>query len=188
MAFYSTNELRSGLNIILDGEPCTIIENEFVKPGKGQPFNRVRLRKLGSGKVLGKIFKSSELLEAAEVIDINLIYLYNDSSFWYFMNNKTFEQTIADAKVVRESAKWLVEQDQCILTLWNNQPIAVIPPKFVELEVIETDPGLKGDTANSTGKPARLTTGAIVKVPLFVHVGEIIKVDTRNGLYVSRIK
>ncbi|RLR17684.1 elongation factor P [Sodalis-like symbiont of Bactericera trigonica] len=188
MASYSTNEFRSGLKIMLDGEPCAIIENEFVKPGKGQAFSRVRLRKLVSGKVLEKTFKSGDSVEAADVMDINLTYLYSDGEFWHFMNNENFEQLAADAKAVGDNAKWLVEQAECVLTLWNGQPIAVTPPNFVEMEITETDPGLKGDTAGTGGKLAKLITSAVVKVPLFVQIGEVIKVDTRSGEYVSRVK
>ncbi|WP_434525867.1 elongation factor P [Photorhabdus asymbiotica] len=188
MATYSTNEFRSGLKIMLDGEPCAILESEFVKPGKGQAFARVRIRKLISGKLLEKTFKSTDSVESADVMDMNLTYLYNDGEFWHFMNNETFEQLAADEKAVGENEKWLVEQAECILTLWNGQPISVTPPNFVELEITETDPGLKGDTAGTGGKPATLSTGAVVKVPLFVQIGEVIKVDTRSGEYVSRVK
>jgi len=188
MASYSTNEFRGGLKIMLDGEPCSIIENEMVKPGKGQAFNRVRLRKLISGKVLEKTFKSGDTVEAAYVSDMELAYLYNDGEFWHFMNNASFEQLAADAKAVGDAAKWLVEQDVCILTLWNGSPISVTPPNFVELEITETDPGVKGDTAGTGGKPATLATGAVVKVPLFVQIGEVVKVDTRSGEYVERVK
>ena len=188
MASYSTNEFRGGLKIMLDGEPCSIIENEMVKPGKGQAFNRVRLRKLISGKVLEKTFKSGETVEAADVVDMELAYLYNDGEFWHFMNNSSFEQLAADAKAEGDAAKWLVEQDVCILTLWNGSPIGVTPPNFVELEITDTDPGVKGDTAGTGGKPATLTTGAVVKVPLFVQIGEVVKVDTRSGEYVERVK
>lgn len=188
MATVSTNEFKGGLKFMLDGEPCTILENEFVKPGKGQAFSRVRLRKLISGKVLEKTFKSGETVEKAEVMDYELAYLYNDGEFWHFMNNETFEQIAADAKAVGDAEKWLVEQDVCTLTLWDGNPIAVSPPNFVELEITETDPGLKGDTAGTGGKPATLTTGAVVRVPLFVQIGEVIKIDTRTGEYVSRVK
>ena len=188
MASYSTNEFRGGLKIMLDGEPCSIIENEMVKPGKGQAFNRVRLRTLISGKVLEKTFKSGDTVEAADVVDMELAYLYNDGEFWHFMNNSSFEQLAADAKAVGDAAKWLVEQDVCILTLWNGSPIGVTPPNFVELEITDTDPGVKGDTAGTGGKPATLTTGAVVKVPLFVQIGEVVKVDTRSGEYVERVK
>ncbi|PHM62983.1 elongation factor P [Xenorhabdus ishibashii] len=188
MATYSTNEFRSGLKIMLDGEPCAILDSEFVKPGKGQAFARVRIRKLISGKLLEKTFKSTDSVESADVMDVNLTYLYNDGEFWHFMNNETFEQLAADEKAVGDSAKWLIDQAECILTLWDGRPIAVTPPNFVELEIVDTDPGLKGDTAGTGGKPATLSTGAVVKVPLFVQLGEVIKVDTRSGEYVSRVK
>ncbi|CAM3882820.1 elongation factor P [Xenorhabdus thuongxuanensis] len=188
MATYSTNEFRSGLKIMLDGEPCAILDSEFVKPGKGQAFARVRIRKLISGKLLEKTFKSTDSVESADVMDVNLTYLYNDGEFWHFMNNETFEQLAADEKAVGENAKWLIDQAECILTLWDGRPIAVTPPNFVELEIVDTDPGLKGDTAGTGGKPATLSTGAVVKVPLFVQIGEVIKVDTRSGEYVSRVK
>ncbi|QLK87496.1 elongation factor P [Arsenophonus endosymbiont of Aphis craccivora] len=188
MATYSTNEFRSGLKITLDGEPCAIVESEFVKPGKGQAFARVRIRKLISNKLLEKTFKSTDSVESADVMDLNLTYLYSDGEFWHFMNNETFEQLAADEKAVGDNAKWLIDQADCIVTLWNGQPIAITPPNFVELAVVDTDPGLKGDTAGTGGKPATLSTGAVVKVPLFVQIGEVIKVDTRSGEYVSRVK
>ncbi|MDR5610832.1 MULTISPECIES: elongation factor P [unclassified Arsenophonus] len=188
MATYSTNEFRSGLKIMLDGEPCAIVESEFVKPGKGQAFARVRIRKLISNKLLEKTFKSTDSVENADVMDLNLTYLYSDGEFWHFMNNETFEQLAADEKAVGDNAKWLIDQADCIVTLWNGQPIAITPPNFVELAVVDTDPGLKGDTAGTGGKPATLSTGAVVKVPLFVQIGEVIKVDTRSGEYVSRVK
>lgn len=188
MANYSTNEFKAGLKIMQDGEPCNIIDNEVVKPGKGQAFNRVKIRKLISGKVVEKTFKSGDSVEGADVVDMELSYLYNDGEFWHFMNNESFEQLAADAKAVGDSTKWLVEQDTCTLTLWNGNPIAVTPPNFVELEIVETDPGLKGDTAGTGGKPATLSTGAVVRVPLFVQTGEVVKVDTRSGEYVSRVQ
>jgi len=188
MATVSTNEFKGGLKFMLDNEPCSIIDNEYVKPGKGQAFNRVKLRKLLSGKVLEKTFKSGESFELADVVDVELGYLYNDGEFYHFMNNETFEQIAADVKAVADSAKWLVENDVCTLTLWNDNPITVTPPNFVEIEVTETDPGLKGDTQGTGGKPATLATGAVVRVPLFIAIGEVVKVDTRTGEYVGRVK
>ena len=173
---------------MLDNEPCAIIDNEYVKPGKGQAFNRVKLRKLLSGKVLEKTFKSGDTVELADVVDVELGYLYSDGEFFHFMNNETFEQIAADAKAVGETAKWLVENDVCTLTLWNDNPITVTPPNFVEIEVTDTDPGLKGDTQGTGGKPATLATGAVVRVPLFIAIGEVVKVDTRTGEYVGRVK
>ncbi|CUS48219.1 MAG: elongation factor P Efp [Idiomarinaceae bacterium HL-53] len=188
MASYSTSEFKGGLKIMLDGEPCSIIENEMVKPGKGQAFNRVKIRKLLSGKVVEKTFKSGDSVEAADVMEVELAYLYNDGEFWHFMNNESFEQLAADEAAIGETVKWLVEQDVCTLMLWNGKPISVTAPNFVELEIVETDPGLKGDTAGTGGKPATLSTGAVVRVPLFVQTGEVIKVDTRSGEYVSRVQ
>ena len=119
-------------------------------------------------------------------MDMELSYLYTDGEFWHFMNNESFEQIAADDKAVGDAVKWLVENDSCTITLWNGTPIAVTPPNFVELEITETDPGLKGDTAGTGGKPATLSTGAVVRVPLFVQTGEVVKVDTRSGEYASR--
>ncbi|OIQ47532.1 MAG: elongation factor P [Gammaproteobacteria bacterium MedPE] len=187
MATVSTNEFKNGLKLMFEGEPSTIIENETVKPGKGQAFNRVKIRKLITGKVLEKTIKSGESFEVADVMECDLSYLYNDGEFWHFMNNESFEQIAADAKAVGDATKWLVEQDECIITLFNGNPIIVTPPNFVELEVTETDPGLKGDTAGTGGKPATLSTGAVVRVPLFIQIGEVLKVDTRTGEYVSRV-
>lgn len=187
MANYSTNDFRGGLKFMLDGEPCSIIENEVVKSGKGQSFNRVKIRRLLSGKVIEKTFKSGETVEAADVTDPELAYLYADGEFWHFMNNDTFEQLAADEKAMGDCVKWLVEGQLYTLTLWNERPIAVTPPNFVELEVAETDPGLKGDTAGTGGKPANLVTGALVRVPLFIQIGDVIRVDTRSGEYVARV-
>ena len=130
MAFYSTNEFKGGLKIMLDGEPCNILENEYVKPGKGQAFNRVKIRKLISGKVLEKTFRSGETVEGADVMDTELAYLYTDGEFYHFMNNDTFEQIAADEKAVGENVKWLKENDVCTITLWNGAPITVSPPSW----------------------------------------------------------
>lgn len=188
MATYSTSEFKSGLKILIDHDPCVIVENEFVKPGKGQAFSRVRIRNLKTGRVVDKTFKSGDSVEAADVMDTDMQYLYSDGEFWHFMVPDTFEQYQADENCVGEAKPWLKEQDLCQVTLWNNVPLAVSPPNFVELEIVETDPGLKGDTASGGGKPAKLSTGAIVRVPLFVEQGEVIRVDTRSGEYASRVK
>ena len=188
MATYNTNEFRSGLKILLDGDPYAIVENEFVKPGKGQAFNRVKVKNLKTGKVLDKTFKSGESVEAADVMETDMQYLYEDGEYWHFMDQETYEQFAAPAAAVSDAAQWLKDQDICSVTLWNNVPLAVLPPNFVELKIVQTDPGLKGDTAQGGVKPAELETGATVRVPLFLEEGEIIKVDTRSGEYVSRVK
>ncbi len=188
MATFSTNEFKAGMKIMLDADPCSIIENEFVKPGKGQAFNRVKIRNLKTGRVIERTFKSGESVEAADVIDIDTQYLYNDGEFWHFMEPESFEQYQADANAVADAVKWLKEQDICTMTLWNGSPLSIMPPNFVELKVAETDPGLKGDTSGGGGKPATLESGAVVRVPLFIQIDEMIKVDTRTGEYVSRVK
>jgi elongation factor P len=188
MATYSTNEFRAGVKIMLDGDPYNILENEMVKPGKGQAFNRVRVRNLKTGRVLEKTFKSGDTVEAADVVDTDMQYLYNDGESWHFMHPETFEQIAADANVVGDAAQWLKEQDICIVTLWNDAPIAVTPPNHVVLKIVETDPGVRGDTATGGTKPAKCETGAVVKVPLFVEQGDLIKVDTRTGEYQGRAK
>lgn len=188
MATYATNEFRSGLKIIMDGDPCIIVDNEFVKPGKGQAFSRVRIKNLKTGRTVDRTFKSGETVEAADVVDTEMQYLYSDGEFWHFMVPDTFEQYAADANAVADAKDWLKEQDMCQVTLWNNVPLLVSPPNFVELEIVETDPGVRGDTASGGVKPAKLTTGAVVRVPLFVEQGEVVRVDTRSGEYVSRVK
>ncbi|MEO1202632.1 MAG: elongation factor P [Pseudomonadota bacterium] len=188
MPSYSTNEFRSGLRILIDKDPCIIVENEFVKPGKGQAFNRVRIRNLKTGKTVDKTFKSGESVEAADVMDTEMQYLYSDGEFWHFMVPDTFEQYAADQAAIGDAAKWITDGDLCQITLFNNSPLLVEPPNFVELQITETDPGVKGDTASGGVKPATLSTGAVVRVPLFVDQGEVIKVDTRSGEYASRVK
>ena len=188
MAQYSTNEFRAGLKILMDKDPCSIISNEFVKPGKGQAFNRVKIRNLKTGRVLERTFKSGENVEAADVVDIEMQYLYNDGNMWHFMEPNSFEQYSAEHIAVSDAEKWLKDQDICTVTLWNGVPLSVAPPNFVSLAVTQTDPGLKGDTATGGNKPATMETGAVVKVPLFIQEGELIKVDTRTGEYVSRVK
>lgn len=188
MATYSTNEFKSGLKIILEGDPYAIVENEFVKPGKGQAFNRTKVRNLKTGRTIERTFKSGDTVEAADVVDVDMQYLYNDGEFWYFMHPETFEQIGADPNAVGDAAKWLKPQDMCQLTLWNGQPLSVTPPNFVTLTITETDPGVRGDTSGGGGKPATLETGAVVRVPLFVQTGETVKVDTRTGEYASRVK
>lgn len=188
MANYSTSEFKSGLKLMLDGDPCSIIENEFVKPGKGQAFNRVKLRNLKTGRVIERTFKSGESMPGADVVEVDLQYLYSDGDAWHFMHLESFEQYAADAAAVGEAGQWLKEQDTCTITLWNGVPLIVTPPNFVILRITESDPGVRGDTASGATKPATLETGAVVRVPLFVEEGELIKIDTRTGAYVSRAR
>lgn len=188
MATFSTNQFKSGLKIMLDGDPYAIVDNEFVKPGKGQAFNRVKVRNLKTGKVIDRTFKSGDSVEAADVMETEMQYLYSDGEFWYFMDPESFEQHSASAAAVGDGAKWFKEQDLCNVTLWNGTPLSVDPPPHVNLAVTQTDPGLKGDTSSGGSKPATLETGAVIQVPLFIQEGEVLRVDTRTGQYLSRAK
>lgn len=188
MAIYGTNEFKNGLKVMVDDAPCNIIDCEFVKPGKGQAFTRIKIRNLKSGRVVERTYKSGETLPSADVAEVEMQYLYNDGTHWHFMVPDTFEQYAIGEEAMEEALKWLKEQDVCVVTLWNNDALHVIPPNFVNLVITETDPGVRGDTSGGGGKPAILETGAVVRVPLFVQTGELIKVDTRKGEYVSRVK
>jgi elongation factor P len=186
MATYTMNQLRVGLKIMMDGDPCIIVDTDFVKPGKGQAFVRIKYKNLQTGRVNERTLKSSETVDGADVVDRQMQYLYSDGEHWHFMDQESYEQIAAGASAVGDGAQWLKEEDLCELTLWEGNPIVVTPPNFVILEVTETDPGLKGDTSSGGSKPATLETGAVVRVPLFIQIGEKLKIDTRTGEYVSR--
>ena len=188
MSSYNTSDFKSGLKILLDNDPCSIVENEFVKPGKGQAFNRVRIRNLKSGRTLERNMKSGDTVEAADIVETDMQYLYNDGDFWHFMVPDTFEQHTAGKEAMGESAQWLKDGVTCQVMLWNGLPLSINAPAHVELKIVETDPGVRGDTATGGQKPAKLETGAVVRVPLFLNEGEIIRVDTRTGEYLSRAK
>ncbi len=188
MANYGMNDVKNGGKIIVNGEPCVITDTEYVKPGKGQAFTRIKYRFIKSGRVVELTMKATDSLEVADVMDTDMQFLYSDGEYWHFMQQETFEQVQADAAGVGDTAKFIKGEEACVVTLWNGTPIAVQAPNFVELKIVETDPGVRGDTSGGGGKPARLETGAVVRVPLFVNQDEIIKVDTRTGEYVSRVK
>ncbi|HRO27595.1 MAG TPA: elongation factor P [Luteimonas sp.] len=188
MASLGMNDVKNGQKILVNNEPAIITETDYVKPGKGQAFTRVRYRLIKSGRVQEITMKSTDSVEAADVIDTDMQYLYSDGEYWHFMNPESFEQVQADKTGMGGAEKWLKGEETCVVTLWNGSPIAVTPPNFVELVIAQTDPGVRGDTSGGGGKPATLETGAVVRVPLFVSQEEVIKVDTRSGEYVSRVK
>ena len=188
MPTVSANELKPGVKILIDGKPHSILDAEFIKPGKGQAFTRISARQLTTGKVLERTYKSSEKAEVADVMDIEANFLYSDGDSAHFMTVDTYEQLEVPLATVGETMMWLAEQAKCGLTLFDGQTIEVTPPNFVELEVAETDPGLRGDTATGGSKPAVLGTGAKVEVPLFIEKGEVIRVDTRKAEYVGRVR
>ena len=187
MSNYSTNEFKAGLKILIDGDPYAIVENEMVKPGKGQAFNRVRVRNLKTGRTIERTWKSGDTVEAADVVDTDMQYLYSDGDFFHFMVPETFEQLTASKAAVGEGAQWLKDGTVCVVTLWNGVPLQVTPPAHMELKVIETDPGVRGDTASGSGtKIAKLETGLEIRVPLFIKQGEKVKIATETREFSGR--
>lgn len=188
MAKISTNEFRGGVKIIVEGQPYTIVSNEFVKPGKGQAFNRVKLKHLMTSRVIEKTFKSGDQAEVADVEEHQMRMLYRESDGIVFMDDTSFEQTKIDADKLGDIQQWLKEDLLYDIIFYNGAPIAVSPPTFLDLVITETSPGVRGDTASGRVlKPAVVETGAKVQVPIFVEQGEKIKIDTRTGEYVSRV-
>lgn len=185
---YNISSFKIGLKVLQNGVPCEIIGNEYFKPGKGLAFNRVRFREIVSGKILDRTLKSGEYLESADVMEIKFIYLYRNGEFWYFMNKKNFEQIYINSKILGKTIKWMIEQLIYIITFWNDIPILVTPPDFVHLRVTNTISIIKSASISSHNKLATVSTGALVKVPYFIQVGELIKINTNLGIYMSRVK
>jgi elongation factor P len=186
MATYNLNQVKVGLKIVVDGDPCVIVAADVVKPGKGQAFTKVKYKNYKTERVNERTLKASDAFEGADIVDTEMQYLYTDGRTWTFMNQQTYDQVEADAITVGDKKQFLIEQDICLITLHDGIPIVVTPPNFVVLEIVETDPGVKGDTSGGGNKPATTDTGAVIRVPLFVQIGEKVKVDTRTGDYVSR--
>lgn len=186
MSSYSTKDFKSGLKVIMDKEPYNIISSEFFKPGKGHAFYRIKFRNLINNKIINKTFNSGVKLEAADIIEIEMQFLFQDGETWHFMHPKTFEQYEANTMAMGDNAQWIQQQDNCMVLLWNNVPLTVSAPNFVILAVTDTVPGVKGDTVSGGSKMATVETGASIRVPLFVNIGDKIKIDTRDGSYVSR--
>ncbi len=188
MAQISTNEFRGGMKVVMEGQPYTIVTNEFVKPGKGQAFNRVKLKHLMTGRVIERTMKSGEKLDLADVVDTKMRLLYREADGIVFMDDTSFEQVKIMNEQVGDTQKWIKEDLVYDVIFYNGQPITVEPPTFLELVITETSPGVRGDTASGRVlKPATVETGAKIQVPIFVEQGEKVKVDTRTGEYVSRV-
>ena len=184
----STNQFKNGTKLIIDNAPCSIVEHEFHKPGKGQAEMRVKYKNLLTGNTNDKTFKSGESAEAADVNHSEMEFLYHDNDAWHFMNTNTYDQIEINSSQMGDAKKWLVGQEVCEIVLWNGQPISVSPPVIVELKIISSEPGIKGDTVSGAMKNATLETNINIQVPLFVNENEVIKVDTRDMTYVGRVK
>jgi elongation factor P len=183
-----TSDFRKGLKVQIDGEPYLMIEMNFVKPGKGNALYKCRLKNLMRGTVLSRTYKGGETLEEADVEEIDCQYLYRQGDTFVFMDSKTFEQYELSSDQVDDAWKYLKDGMECKMVLFNAQPITLTPPNHVELLVEFCEPGAKGDTATNVTKPVKVETGAEIIAPAFIEMGNVIKVDTRTGDYVERVK
>ncbi len=183
----TTSQFRNGLTLQYKNDIYVIVEFQHIKPGKGQAFVRTKLKNIRTGAVIQENFRITEEFEPAHLDRREMEYLYNDDENYYFMDNQTYEQYSIEGSRIAEVIEWLVPNMICEVLLFEGKPVVVNPPDFVELEVVETDPGLKGDTQSGGTKPAKLETGKVIQVPLFIKVGDKVKVDTRNSTYVTRV-
>lgn len=188
MAQYNTSDLRSGYKVEVEGEPYTVVANEFVKPGKGQPFNRIKLKHLKTGRVVEKTFKSGEKVDVADVEETKMRMLYKESDGVVFMDDNTFDQVTLPLSLIGDKEQWLKDETLYDVVFYKGQPIDINPPTFMEMTIVDAPPGVRGDTSSGRVlKPAITETGAKIQVPIFIEQGEKIKVDTRTGEYVSRV-
>jgi elongation factor P len=185
---YNTSEFRKGLKVELDGEPYLMIEMEFMKPGKGQAVYRTRLKNLLRGNVIDRNYRSGDSLPGADVEERTLQYMYNDSNNWHFMDQETYDQFALSKEQIGDGWQYLIDGTQVDVVFWNNRPISVSPPHHVELKVTYCEPGYRGNTATNVLKPAKLETGAEIQVPLFVNIGDVVRIDTRTGEYLERVR
>jgi elongation factor P len=188
MASYNTSNIKNGLKVLINNDPYEIIDNSFHKPGKGQAFSKIKLKNLINGRVNEKTLKIGDSLNSADIHTSNMQYLYCDDQNYFFMDLENFEQISINKEVLAENRNWLKGEEECVITFFNNNPIGVELPIFVELKIKHTEPGLKGDTTSKATKPAILETDIEIQVPLFINQNDLIKIDTRSKEYVSRVK
>lgn len=188
MASYNTSEFRKGLKVQIDGDPYLMIECNFVKPGKGQALYKCKLRHLIRNTVLDRTYKSGDSLDAADIEEIQAQYLYRQGDQFVFMDSTSYEQYEIASEVVDDAWQWLKEGTVCSVLLFNNSPIGITAPNHVVLKVEYCEPAVRGNTATNVTKPAKLETGAEITVPNFVETGELLKIDTRTGEYLERVK
>lgn len=187
MATISTADFKNGMGLKIKDKIYTIVEFQHVKPGKGGAFVRYKIKDLKSGRVIDQTCNAGTKFENVQLITKEYQYLYNDGTSYYFMDQETYDQIPLDASVIGENTQWLLENDTVQLFYADSELLGVTPPMFLEAEITETDPGFKGDTVQGGSKPATLETGAVIQVPLYLSVGDKVKVDTRDGKFVSRV-
>ena len=185
---YGTSDFRKGLRVELDGEPYVVTDTEFMKPGKGQAVYRIKCKNLLRGNVVDKTYRTGDKIQGADVEERQLQYSYKDGANFVFMDTSTYDQYEVAKESLGDIAYYLLEEMMCDVVFWNGQPISVTPPNHVELEIEYCEPAAKGNTATNVQKPAKLVTGIEVNVPAFINLGDVIKVDTRTGEYVERVK
>ncbi len=185
---YSTNQFKQGLKILIEGEPCSIISYEFHKPGKGQAVMRTKLYNLRTQKVWDRTFKSNESVEEADILEKDYQFLYADGNNYIFMDQSSYEQIEVPLDQLTNIKDWLEGEEECRILFWNGEVLNIEAPNFVIRKIIQTEPGLKGDTVSNTLKPALISSGREIQVPIFINIGDIVKIDTRDGSYVSKTK
>jgi len=185
---YSTADFKKGLKIVFNNEPYEIVDFQHVKMGRGGAIVRTKMKNLKTGYIMENTFRSGEKVEKPELEDRNMQYLYSSEDGYIFMDNENYEQITVSEDLIGEAKNWIVENMNVTVNFFQGKVIGVEIPTFVELRVIETVPGIKGDTVSGGGKPAKVETGAVVNVPLFVNEGDVIKIDTRTGTYIERVK
>ncbi len=185
---YETSDIRKGLKITVDGQPYNVVESQFVKPGKGQAFTRTKLKNLITGAVVERTYKTGEKLEPADVEERKMQYLYPEGDRWVFMDSQTYDQLQLGPDEMAGNEGYMIDGMEVDILLWSGRPIGITPPTFVVQTIESTEPGFKGDTTSNITKPAKTETGLEVSVPPFIEQGEKIKIDTRTGGYVERVK
>jgi elongation factor P len=182
-----TSDIRKGLKMMVDGKPYAVVDFQFVKPGKGQAFTRVKVKSMVDGSVLERTYKSGEKIEKADVEERQMQFIYPEGENFVFMDAASGDQVTVQGDKMEDEAQWISDGMNVDVTLWNGQPIGISLPASVVLQITSSEPGVRGDTASGASKPATLSTGAVVQVPLFINEGEWIKVDTREGRYIERV-
>ena len=184
---YDTSDIRKGLKIMMDGAPYTVVEFQFVKPGKGAAFTRTNVKNLLTGAVLERNFRSGEKFEPANVETKTMQYLYKDADSFVFMDTTTYDQVQIPDSTIGDSSDFMPENINVEVLFFQDRAVGVTLPNFIEQKIVETEPGFRGDTSTNTTKPAKISTGATVNVPLFISVGDVVKIDTRTGEYLERV-
>ncbi len=185
---YDSSDLRKGLKIIIDGQPYIITDFQFSKPGKGQALYRCKLKNMITGYTMDRTYRSGDKFEPANLDERRMQYLYNDGEGYHFMDTKTYDQITLTEDNIGDAKNFLQDNMEVDVLFFNETPISINLPNFVQLKVVKADPGVKGDTATGATKPATLETGYTIQVPLFVEEGDVLKIDTRTGQYVERVK